>query len=298
MDCTVILVSFNTREVLLRSLKELHGDTSGRSLEVIVVDNASEDGSAEATATAFPSVRRIENSENVGFARAVNQALREAVGRHVLLLNPDAFVEPSTIARLLDVLDSSPSIGAVGPIVVSPDGTSQHHCASRELSLAGQLGWHFRLPFTRLHLGEQVGPHGARATERLSGAALAVRRDVIETVGFLDERFFLYYEDADWVIRIREAGFAVACVTEARVTHLLGASSQKDPVSCSMHAIDSELLYFEKHKGRLQTLVLSIGILVSTGLRAISLDAFRALRSWDRQRLRADLQAMKSCLSR
>ncbi len=298
MDCTVILVSYNTRELLLSSLRALGRDRSGRSLEVIVVDNASEDGSAEAAAKAFPRARRILNSENLGFARAVNQALREAAGRYVLLLNPDAILEPSTLGRLLDVLDRNPGLGAVGPLIASPDGARQHHCAARELSLAGQLAWHFRLPFTRYHLGESAGPHGARATERLSGAALAVRRDVIEAIGLLDERFFLFYEDADWTVRMRKAGFAVACVTEARVTHVLGASSRCDPVSRSRHAIDSELLYFSKHKGKIQTAVLSIGILVSTVLRALCLDIFRALRARSTNRLRADFQAMRSCLTR
>ena len=188
---------------------------------------------------------------NVGFARAVNQALSCATSPVILLLNPDAVVEEGTVSKLVEVLQNRPEIGAVGPWIVSPDGTPQHHCAGSELSLLGQLLWHFRLAADKPRLAEEIGPHGTRRTERLSGAALAVRREVIDRVGPLDERFFLFFEDADWVLRIRRSGFLVGCVTAARVTHVMGASSGASPLMRSVHGIESELAYFRKHQGRL-----------------------------------------------
>jgi GT2 family glycosyltransferase len=266
-------------------------------LEIWVVDNASTDGSADAVTTAFPNVKVVANQDNLGFARAVNQVLPSASGRMLLLLNPDAVVEGSAIQKLLEVLDSSPEVGAVGPLVLSPDGIAQYHCASREITLLGQLFWHFRIARGRLHLGVPCGPHGARETERLSGAALGVRREVLERVGLLDERFFMYFEDADWALRIRREGYKIACVMAAHVTHAEGSSARSDPMARSVRALDSELAYFAKNKGTLANIVLRLGIAASTALRAITFDALRALRSGERYRLFADLRAFVRCLS-
>ncbi len=215
----------------------------------------------------------------------------------LLLLNPDAVVEDSTINKLLEVLDSSPEVGAVGPLVLSPDGTAQIHCAGREVTLLGQLFWHFRVARGRLHLGDPCGPHGARETQRLSGAALGVRREVLERVGLLDERFFMYFEDADWVLRIRRGGYRIACVTAAHVNHWEGSSAKSDPMARSVRALDSELAYFAKYKGPLANIVLRLGIAASAALRAITLDALRCLRASERHRLFADLRAFMRCFS-
>jgi GT2 family glycosyltransferase len=296
-SCSIVIVSYNTKPLTLACLDSVHR-SAGVSIQTIVVDNASGDGSADAIAFSYPGVCLLRNRENVGFARAVNQGLDRATSPVVLLLNSDAILEERTVAKLVEVLEARPEIGAVGPWVVSPDGAPQHHCASREHSLPRQLLWHFRLTPGRPYLAEEIGPHGTRRTERLSGAALAVRRDVIDRVGVLDERFFLYFEDADWVLRIRRAGFLAGCVTEARVTHAMGASARANPLMRmmrSVHSVRSELAYFAKHHGPARTLLLRAGILVSSGLRAVSLDAFRALLG-ERYRLLADLRAIGTCL--
>lgn len=297
MNCSVVIVSFNTKSTTLACLDALMKRSSGVSIQAVVVDNASEDGSAGAIAAAFPDVRVLRNLRNVGFARAVNQAFEYATSSIILLLNPDAIVEEGAVSKLLDVLRARAEIGAVGPWILSPDGTLQHHCAAKELSVRGQLLWHFRMSAVKPHLEEVIGPHGTQRTERLSGAALAVRRDVIERVGPLDERFFLFFEDADWVLRIRRAGFLAGCVTEARVTHAMGASGRANPLMRSVHGVESELAYFRKHRGALQTFVLRAGIFLSSGLRAVSLDALRALRPGERYRLLADLRVMRACLT-
>ncbi|HJS73373.1 MAG TPA: glycosyltransferase family 2 protein [Vicinamibacteria bacterium] len=298
MSCSIVIVSFNTRPLTLACLDSVHR-SAGVSIQTIVVDNASEDGSADAIEGSHPGVRLLRNRENLGFARAVNQGLACATSSVVLLLNSDAILEEGTVSKLVEVLEAHSEIGAVGPWVVSPHGALQHHCASREHSLAGQLLWHFRLSPGKPYLAEEIGPHGTRRTERLSGAALAVRRNVIDRVGLLDERFFLYFEDADWVLRIRRAGFLAGCVTEARVTHAMGASARANPLMRlmrSVHSVRSELAYFEKHHGPWRTFLLRTGILVSSGLRAVSLDAIRALLPGERYRLVADLRAIGTCL--
>jgi GT2 family glycosyltransferase len=298
-ECSVVIVSYNTRELTLKCLGSLHHESFDLDLEVIVVDNASADGSADAIARLHPEAVLIRNRENLGFARAVNLGLARTRGRTLMLLNPDAVVEPGTLRKLIDVLDSSPQLGAVGPLIVSEGGAPDPHCASRQITLGWSLAWHFRLPAPRerLYLGATCGPHGARATERLSGAALAVRRDVVERVGKMDEQFFLYYEDADWIERMLQAGYRVACVTEARVVHAQGSSSKADPVARSHHALASELAFFAKHRGRAATLVLRIGIAANAALRALTLDAVRARRPEERYRLVADIQTLLRCVT-
>jgi GT2 family glycosyltransferase len=299
-DCSVIIVSFNTRGPTLDCIRSVRESSRQLATEIIVVDNDSGDGSADAIAAAHPDVVLVRNRENIGFARAVNDGLGRARGRIVLLLNPDTLVAPDAIAKLVDVLDASPQLGAVGPLVVSPDGTPDPHCAARRLTVARRLAWHFRLPThgPSLHLGSACGPHGARKTERLSGAALAVRRELVDRIGPLDERFFLYFEDADWIVRIQQDGYNVACVTEASVVHAQGSSSRADPVARSKHALSSELAYFAKHEGASAALVLRAGIAVNSLLRALTVDAVRALRRQERYRLVADLQTLRTCVTR
>jgi GT2 family glycosyltransferase len=297
-DCSIITVSYNTQTLTLKCIDSVLTGAAGLDVEVIVVDNASTDGSPDKITMIHPEIQLIRNGENLGFARAVNQALRRATAPIVMLLNPDAIVEPGAVRRLVEVFDASPRLGAVGPLVLSEKGDPDPHCASRELTLARRLAWHFRIPSlgSRLHLGRPCGPHGTRETEGLSGAALALRRSVIEEIGPMDERFFLYFEDADWVLRVRRAGYQVACVTEARVIHEQGSSTRSDPVARARFALASEFAFFTKHKGRFVALMLRLGIAINAGLRALTLDAVRALDPRERYRLRADIQTLKMCM--
>jgi N-acetylglucosaminyl-diphospho-decaprenol L-rhamnosyltransferase len=298
-ESSVLIVSYNTRVRTLACIHSVSTQSAGVDVEIIVIDNASRDGSADAIATSHPGVTLIRSSENLGFARAVNLGLQRATGRTIFLLNPDAIIESGTLRKLIDVLESEPRLGAVGPMVVSESGDPDPHCASAEITLARRLAWHFRLPKmgARLHLGATCGQHGARETEGLSGAALALRRTTLDEIGPMDERFFLYFEDADWVLRIRRAGYRIACVTEARVVHAQGSASKADPVSRSRHALSSELAFFLKHQGAVETLLLRIGIAANAVLRALTLDALRALRREERYRLLADLETFRRCVT-
>ena len=162
-----------------------------------MVDNASTDATAELVRTHFPLVTLLQNATNVGFARANNRALAQASGEYLLLLNPDTVVEPNALSILCAYLAEHPRVGAVGPRLVRPDGSVQRSClryVTLRALLSGFVQGGDYLP---------ADPRAPATVEALSGAALMVRRAVMDEVGLLDEAFFMYAEDTDWCYRIR-----------------------------------------------------------------------------------------------
>ncbi len=229
---TVIIVTWNCRDLALRCLRELAAADLPGGREVIVVDNASADGVVAAVAAAFPDVRVIANSANTGFAAANNQALAEARGRYALLLNPDAFpTAPDSLAALLACLDADPHLAAAGCRLIHQDGRHQVGDAGwrpcfTSLSLHA-LGLTQLLP-KRLHgvflvRPDALGP-GPVAVDWICGACLLVRMDAVRAVGALDAGFFMYAEDVEWGCRLRTAGFGVAYLPRTRVLHLQGGT--------------------------------------------------------------------------
>jgi GT2 family glycosyltransferase len=226
MDLSVVIVNWNTREMLRDCLASLLPATHGLASEVIVVDNASTDGSPAMVRADFPSVRLIESPENLGFAAGNNLALRQVRGRHVLLLNSDTLVRGDVLGKAVAWLDATPAAGVIGPLVLNADGSHQHSCSSFPTlrNLALQLFGVTRI--ARLDGYRLTG--WDRSVERrvdvVSGAAMFVRRAAIGEVGLLDEAFFFYGEETDWCRRFARAGWQVVFVPIPAVTHLGGGS--------------------------------------------------------------------------
>lgn len=226
-DVSAAVVAWNGRELVERCLRALLA-SRGVDLDVTVVDNASAER-PDALRPAFPGVRFVRSEENLGFARANNLALRQARGRALMLLNPDCFVEPDTVAALLRALDERPRAGAVGPLLTYADGSLQYS-AFRDVTPATLL-WEYFLLDLRFPNHRMAGRYEARDYRRarrvdgLLGACLLVRRDAAEHVGLLDERFFMYCEEVDWCRRLRAAGWELWHEPAARAVHLAGAST-------------------------------------------------------------------------
>ncbi len=300
-DLSIIVVSHNTRELTKRCLRSLFAFAGDLRIEVLVVENASEDGTARLVREEFPDVRLIENATNVGFARACNQGLRRARGRYIMLLNSDTEFCADVLGPLLRRLDAHPEVGAAGPRLIYPDGRTQHYSAARAKSLLGTLA-QYSIPRRReipLYLKPlDPSPSGPLyETESISGAAMIVRREVLETVGLLDEGFFLYGEDADWLLRMRGAGYKIACAPDLVLLHHHGASSRQNEQRREIEAVKSNLRYFAKHGGRLHVLLFRLGLAVILILRALSLDLARALSRGNRTPLQRDLMLLKYALA-
>ncbi len=252
---SVILVSYNTREMTLRCLTTLHQGLAGDgvSAEVLLVDNASADGTAAAVRAAFPTVRLIESKTNRGFAGGNNQAMVEATGRYLLLLNTDAFVEPGAVGAMVAYLDANPRAAAVGPRLLNADGSLQRSCYrfptpahawAQNLWLAGLVGTDHPLGDFRRWEHDT-----ARSVDWVIGACLLVRRTAYEQVGGFDERFFMYAEETDWQRRMRSAGWTIGFTPAARVTHLGGGSGVSDKPAVDRHFWASLDRYQRKHHG-------------------------------------------------
>ena len=230
---SVIIVNWNTRELLRDCLASLGDEDPEVPREIIVVDNASQDGSAEMVARDFPAVRLLQNSDNVGFARANNQAIRTARGKYILLRNSDTVVPDPGIFRLwLAFLDTRPEIGASGCRLVTADGRRWVGDAGFRPSLRTVFCYSFFLsryfprgcPGLFLNEGRLAGP---LAVDWISGAALMTRRDVLEKVGLLDESLFMYAEDVEWGCRVRDHGYEVYYLPQFVIVHLVGMSGRK-----------------------------------------------------------------------
>jgi len=230
VDVTIIVVSFNTCDLTYQCLKSIYLQARAVTFEVLVVDNASTDRSAQIVAEHFPQVKLIANTENRGFAAANNQAFAIARGRHVLLLNSDTIVLDSAIDKCVEYADEHPDIGALGPKVLWPAGDHQSS-AFRFPSLLVLLFQSIGLPD---HSWLNYDRYGARNWDKthdvdvIAGCFLMVRSEIIQTVGMLDEDFFLYGEEAEWCYRIKKANWHIVYWPGAQIIHIKGGSSGKD----------------------------------------------------------------------
>lgn len=225
---SVSIVTYNTREMTLRCLKALFADLGDICAEVLVVDNASTDGSAEAISAAYPEVRLIVNAENAGFGIANNDAIALARGKYILLLNTDAFVHPGCCGELIRFMESHPDAGAVGARLENADESLQvscfpfptpFRCWIENLWISKIFAKHEKLGDYRAWAHDEV-----REVDWVVGACLMCRRDVVEDIGGFDPLFFMYSEETDLQQRMRRAGSRIYFTPCAAATHLGGAS--------------------------------------------------------------------------
>jgi GT2 family glycosyltransferase len=235
-DLSVVIVSWNTRELLRACLGSVFENACNLTVEVFVLDNASSDGSAAMVREHFPRVRLIENRNNVGFAAANNQVFPHCSADFVLLLNSDTVIIDSALQILVDFMQANPMAGAVGPRLLHPRlkmrvlGCGHQPTLWREFN--HQFGISRLVPHSRLFRGIHlfVGVHDdkVREVEWISGAALLVRNQVIKSVGGLNEQWFMYAEDMEWCRRIGAAGWKLYSVPYAVVEHHLSASTKQN----------------------------------------------------------------------
>lgn len=243
IDVSIIIVSYNARVDLERCLESLRASPPSASHEIIVVDNQSSDGSVEAAAK-WPRVRVIETGANLGFARATNVGIRASGGANLLLLNSDTVVPPGAIDRLLAELARDPDVAVVGPRLIDAAGRA-------ELSYGRMIG-----PFNELR--QKMRSRRPALVERLtrrrhspdwvSGACLLVRRVDADSVGLLDERFFMYTEDVDFCAAIRRRGRRIVFTPDVEVVHLRGRSVAAVPAATAAAYRRSQIAFYEKHR--------------------------------------------------
>lgn len=257
-DVSVVVVSYNTAHLLDRLFGTIEAARGALGLQIIVVDNASRDGSADILRTKYPGVELIENAVNVGFGRANNQALTRALGRYVLLLNTDAFMSPDTLQKTVNFMDANPCCGVLGVKIVGQDGTLQPSCRYFPTPwrvFVNSTGLKKFFPGARLVNDTSWDQSSEHECEWVPGCYYLVRHQVIERVGLFDPRYFLYYEEVDHCRAVRQAGWTVTYYPFTQVVHIGGESAVSEGLLTSSGRqllplrIESELLYFRKHYG-------------------------------------------------
>lgn len=234
IDLSVIIVNWNTKKLLKNCLDSFYKETKRFTFEIFVVDNSSSDGSAEMVENRFPEVILIKNKENVGFAKANNQAIQLAKGRFILFLNPDTVILNNAISKMLGFIREKKEIGAVGPKLLNTDGSVQYECARNFPSLLAAFSSFFLLeryfPKSRLFGKRNLGwwnHEDGRAIPCLSGACVIVRKEIIEKIGLFDEQIPMFLDDVDLCYRIKKSDYNNYYLSSAEVIHVTGQSRKK-----------------------------------------------------------------------
>lgn len=268
-DLSIIILNFNTKDYTLKCLKSLENHDSifreGTS-EIIVVDNDSTDGSIEAIEKKFPRVKLIKNKNNLGFAKANNKGIKKAKGEIILLLNSDTIVHDETLTKMIEFIKENENLGAATPRLELTDGSLDLAC-HRGFPTPWNAVTYFSgleqfFPNLKIFSGYHQTwkdfntPHQVGA---ISGACFFIKREVIDEIGLLDERFFMYAEDLDWCMRIKQAGWKIFYNPDAKVTHFKkrsGREKEKDQEESKTrkvraqtieHFYDTMKLFYDKH---------------------------------------------------
>lgn len=277
MKLSVVIVNYNVKHFLVQCLDSVHRAIAGMEADVWVIDNASSDDSIDYARRFFPNVHYVENRENVGFARANNQAIRASEGEYVLLLNPDTIVSETTLHTCVDFLDSHPEAGATGACMLNRDGSfareSRRGLPTPLTAFYKMSGLCSLMPkshrFGKYYMG-YLNRDEANQIEVISGAFMMIRRTTLDAIGLLDEDYFMYGEDIDLSYRILQGGWQNWYVP-ATLLHYKGESTQKTSARYVHNFYNAMLIFFDKHfrqRYRLAALLIRLAVY---GRGAISL---------------------------
>lgn len=257
VDVTISIVTYNSKNVIENCIRSIFETTKDIGIEIILVDNFSEDGSAELVKSQFPAVRLIENRENVGFGKAHNQSFRLSKGRYFLILNPDTIIFPHAISKMVKFMDSHNHAGVVGCKIFWDDEknfmfpdlrihnlkTSIIHftpfCLFFPNSLISRRFWK-----TAYHVWNAKT---ATEVDGVTGGLLMVRREIFESVGLFDENFFLFFEEHDLLKRIKKKGWKIYYLPGAEIQHYFEESLRNSPIDAGKIYMQSALYYYKKH---------------------------------------------------
>ncbi len=257
---SIIVLTHNTCHLVLHCLERFYESALSLNWQVIVVDNGSTDGTGQAVAERFPQVALLRSERNLGFAGGNNLGLRRAKGRTIILMNSDVLAKPEVLAAAADALWAQQNIGVLSPRLLTPDGKPQPFAFGKDPTLGYLLlrGLKTILGLGPMHRWDVEHPV---EVDWVSGACMLVRQEAVEQVGLLDERFFLYFEDNDWCLRMRRAGWSVVYDPRFTVVHLGGASLPKRHIANQLY-YQSLVKFYEKHYGPVKTGMLRLFLMI------------------------------------
>ena len=282
MTLSIVIVNYNAERLLKGCLESVYAGANGTPLDVWVVDNNSRDGSVGMVKSLFPTVRTIENGANVGFSRANNLVVSQSRSDYILLLNPDTRIVDDAIERMVKFMDAHPQAGIAGCKVLNGDGTLQLACRrsipTPEVAFYRLTGLSKLFPHSRTLARYNMtyrSPDETHEVDAVSGAFLMIRRQVVEQIGLLDERFFMYGEELDWCLRARRAGWAVLYYPDAQIVHYKGESTKYNSRKAAIEFYRAMYLFHKKHFAAAYSPVTNA--LIYTGIFLRALCAWRKL---------------------
>ncbi len=307
---SVVIVNWNVKDLLrdcLNSVLESLRSDKGQQLscQIVVVDNASDDGSVGMLGEEFPQVHLIANEENLGFTRGNNQGIAFSNGRHVLLLNPDTEILGDALAEMVFYMEAHHQVGALGPQLLDPDGQVQSsrrrfpNLGTAYVESTFLQQWFPESDILKRYYVLNGSDDEAQSVDWVVGACLLMRREALKEVGLLDERFFMYSEELDWCYRAKKLGWEVVYLPTAQVIHYVGKSSEQVLPLRHSQFQRSKVLFFKKHHGYWSGETLRL-FLLATYLWQMILEALKWLvrhkRALRRQRIVAYWQVLRSGL--
>jgi GT2 family glycosyltransferase len=274
MDISILIVNFNTKKLLEQTIQSVTNTVKNINYEIIVVDNASSDGSVEVIKKNYRNVILIKNKTNDGFAKANNIGIKKAKGRYILLLNSDTLLVNDCIEKSIKYLDNNKDVGALGCKVVLPNGKLDTACKrgypTPEASFFYMLKLDKLFPsvkrFGQYNLS-YLSQNEINEVDSLVGAFMMVRKDTIDEVGLLDEKFFMYGEDIDWCMRIKEAGWKIIYYPEASIIHYKGASSKKKRHKILFEFHRAMYIFYKKHYLKKYNIIVTLLVYIGIGLK-------------------------------
>jgi GT2 family glycosyltransferase len=302
VDLSIVVVTWNANKFVEECFSSILDDTRDLSAEIIAVDNASTDGTADMIAKRFPAVKLIRSATNLGFARGNIVAIGQTQGKYVCLVNPDVRVLPGCIRMLMDYIDREPTIGVVGPKTWNPDGSLQRSCmrapsvwTSWCRALALDRTPLRRLPLFGGLLMADFAHDRTRDVDVLNGAFLLIRRTAMDKVGLIDERYFMYGDDLDWCVRFCKAGWRVVFYPGAEIIHYGGGVTAKAPLYFYVEMQKANLQYWQKHHSRAAQIAFLASLLVHDSVRYLLYSVFSLFGQSRRERV--GLKAKRSLAS-
>lgn len=279
IDLSIIIINWNTKDALLRCLDSI---MTNLSHEIIIVDNASIDGSAEAVINKYPSAKIIKNDYNIGFARAVNQGIKEAQGKYFLSLNSDARVNAGALESMVKFMDENPSAGIAGAQLINEDKTLQNSFDNfPNLATALLNKSLLRLLFPSKYLNKDNQPDTPFEVESVVGACMIIRPAALKNTGYFDEDYFFFLEETDLCLRMKRNGWEVMVLPDAKVYHLQGETKKQIIIPAKIEYLNSIYKFFRKDKSipaylalriiypfrlLLQIIFTAVGLILTLGL--------------------------------
>lgn len=266
MDLSVIILNYNTKDLLKACLKSVFGSHTSFNFEILVSDNGSKDGSVEMVREQFPEVKLFENNANLGFSKGNNLALKQAAGKYCLLLNSDTEVRSNTFDLSIRYMNLHPDVGAIGCKVLLPNGELDKACRRKFPNPANAFLRLFGLrKFSDYNINTPIDQEVE--VDAVMGAYLLVRKSVMDQVGLLDEDFFMYGEDLDWCLRIKGAGHKVMYYPDAEITHYKYGSAQLIPFRTIKLAHDAMKIFYRKHYAKKNSWLFNFLVYLGISLR-------------------------------